>query len=151
MITDLPPDGVGICWYGLRFWIELGFRALKSVGWQWQHTRRTDPDRVARYWLVLAVATLWTTAYGTRAEDADFVGVPPERLRSPRPCPGYSGTRRNSVMKRGISCMTRQLLQGRLWLQLWLLPEPWPTSLPRLQITYHKPVPFAQDVKCLPQ
>ena len=45
VITDLPPEDVGICWYGLRFWIELGFRALKGVGWQWQHTRRTDPDR----------------------------------------------------------------------------------------------------------
>ncbi len=45
VITDLSPEDVGVCWYGLRFWIELGFRALKGVGWQWQHTRRTDPDR----------------------------------------------------------------------------------------------------------
>ena len=35
--------GLVLCWYMLRFWIELGFRALKSVGWQWQNTRRTDP------------------------------------------------------------------------------------------------------------
>ena len=48
VMTDLPPEDVGVCWYGLRFWIELGFRALKSVGWQWQRTKRTDPDRVAR-------------------------------------------------------------------------------------------------------
>ncbi len=151
VITDLAPEAVGVCWYGLRFWIELGFRALKGVGWQWQHTRRTDPDRVARYWLVLAVATLWTAAYGTRAEDADSVGVPPERLRSPRPNPSYASTRRVSVIKRGISCMTQQLLRGRPWLRLWLLPEPWPTPLPRLQIIYHKPVPTGQNAKCLPQ
>ena len=65
VMTDLPPDEAGVCWYGLRFWIELGFRALKGVGWQWQKTRRTDPTRVSRHWLVLSVATLWVLAYGT--------------------------------------------------------------------------------------
>ena len=132
VITDLTPEAIGICWYGLRFWIELGFRALKGVGSQWQHTRRIDPDRVARYWLVLAVATLCATAYGTRAEDADCIGVPPERLRSPRQYPSNAKTRRISVTKRGISCMTQQLFRGRPWLRLWLMPEPWPTPLPRL-------------------
>ena len=28
------------------FWIETGFKALKSVGWQRRKTRRTDPARV---------------------------------------------------------------------------------------------------------
>ncbi len=151
VITDLSPEDVGVCWYGLRFWIELGFRALKGVGWQWQHTRRTDPHRVARYWLVLAVATLWTTAYGTRVEDADFLGVPPERLRSPHPYLAHAAKRRDSVIKKGISCMTRQLLRGRPWLRLWLLPEPWPTPHLGLQIIYHKPVPTGHNIKCLPQ
>ena len=58
LLTDLSPRAVQHSWYGLRMWIELGFRALKSVGWQWQKTRRSDPARVARHWLVLAVATL---------------------------------------------------------------------------------------------
>ena len=65
----------------------MGFRALKGVGWQWQHTRRTDPARVARHWLVLAVATLWVVAYGTRSEDAQTQGVPPARLRTPPALP----------------------------------------------------------------
>jgi len=65
LLTDLAPRAVGVMWYGLRMWIEHGFRALRSVGWQWERTRRTDPTRVARYWLVLAVATLWTVAVGT--------------------------------------------------------------------------------------
>lgn len=56
-------------WYGLRMWVELGFRALKSLGWQWQRTRRTDPAREARYWLILAMATWWVLAYGTRCQD----------------------------------------------------------------------------------
>ena len=43
ILTDLPPEEVGVSWYALRFWIELGFKALKSLGWQWHKTRRTDP------------------------------------------------------------------------------------------------------------
>src|SRR5450759_900306 len=43
LLTDLAPDKVGVWWYSLRVWVELGFRALKGVGWQWQNTRRTNP------------------------------------------------------------------------------------------------------------
>ena len=66
VLTDLPPEEVGVCWYGLRVWIELGFRALKGVGWRWQRTRRTEAARVGRYWLVLAVTTLYALAYALR-------------------------------------------------------------------------------------
>ena len=82
MLTDLSPQQVGVSWYGLRAWKELGFRAVKGVGFRWQHTRRTDPERVARHWLVLSVATLWNLAYGTRLEDAEAEGVAPSNLRS---------------------------------------------------------------------
>ncbi len=138
VVTDLPPAEVGLCWYGLRMWIELGFRALKGVGWQWQHTRRTDPARVARHWLVLAVATLWVLAYGTRSEDAQTQGVPPARLRTP-PASPPAGPRHLSVFRQGVQWFGRQLLQGRLWRGLWLLPEPWPAPPPHLQVTYGPP------------
>ena len=143
VMTDLPPDEAGVCWYGLRFWIELGFRALKGVGWQWQKTRRTDPQRVSRHWLVLSVATLWVLAYGTRVEDAFDLGIAPDRLRAP---PKFlSPTHRSadsrprravSVLSQGISCLSRLLLRGRLWRRVWLLPEPWPEPPPNLKITY---------------
>jgi hypothetical protein len=71
------PQQVGVCWYGVRVWIKLGFWALKGVGWQWHHTRRTAPARVARHWLVLAVAMLGSLAFGTRAEDAEAPGYTP--------------------------------------------------------------------------
>ena len=75
ILTDLAPDKVGPSWYALRFWIELGFKAcprprpgaIKSMGWKWDKTRRTDPTRVSRHWLALSVATLLALAYGTRA------------------------------------------------------------------------------------
>lgn len=135
LLTDLAPEAVGPRWYGLRFWIELGFRALKGVGWQWEQTRRLVPERVRRHWLVLAVATLWAVATGTREEDAAVLGRSPAHLRhavppSPRP-------RVISVFARGMSRLRRQLAQRRLWRRLWLAPEPWPDLPDGVGLTLH--------------
>ena len=83
ILTDLAPDKVGPSWYALRFWIELGFKAIKSLGWKWDKTRRTDPARISRHWLVLPVATLLALAYGTRVEDAHDRRIAPGSLRAP--------------------------------------------------------------------
>ncbi len=83
ILTDLPPEEVGVSWYALRFWIELGFKAVKSLGWKWDKTRRTDPARISRHWLVLSVATLLALAYGTRVEDANERRIAPSSLRVP--------------------------------------------------------------------
>ena len=45
-----------------RFWIELGFKAIRSLGWKWDKTRRTDPTPVSRQWLGLSVVTLLALA-----------------------------------------------------------------------------------------
>ena len=137
LLTDLPPTQMGVSWYGLRVWIELGFRALKGVGWQWQHPRRTEPTRVARHWLVLAVAMLWVLAYGTRAEDAADQGLPPARLVRPPSAPSRRRPRLVSVFRRGLQALRQTLGQGYLWRRLWLVPEPWPAPPPNLRITYH--------------
>jgi hypothetical protein len=135
LLTDLPPAAVGVCWYGVRAWIELGFRALKGMGWRWERTRRTDPDRVARHWLVLAVATLWAVAYGTRAEDAARRGVAPATLRTAPPPPSPAPRRTLSVFARGLAQLRWQLLRARrLWARVWLVPEPWPAPPPGLVI-----------------
>jgi len=68
LLTDLPPEAARAVWYGLRTWIEQGFKVLKSGGWSWDQTRMEDPQRVERLWLVLAVATLWVTALGIAEE-----------------------------------------------------------------------------------
>lgn len=136
VLTDLAPEAVGVCWYGLRSWTELGFRALKGVGWQWQRTRRTDPARVARHWLVLAVATLWTLATGTRAEDAALRGMAPANLRTPVPPPPPAYHRTISLFRRGHSWLRWQLLRHhRLWRRAWLTPEAWPQPPPTLILT----------------
>jgi hypothetical protein len=138
VLTDLPPEAVGPCWYGLRAWIELGFRSLKSLGWHWERTRRTDPDRVARHWLVLAVATLWVLATGTRVEDAARLGRDPANLRIALPPPPGPLLRTASVFARGLARLRWQLLRGRrLWTRIWLWPEPWPDAPPDLLVTIH--------------
>jgi hypothetical protein len=139
LLTDLPPEQVEGTWYGLRGWIELGFRALKSFGWDWQRTRRTHPARVARHWLVLAIATLLSLAVGTRLEEADQRGIPPGRLRRPRttmPAPGRQ--RQHSVFALGRERLHRLVVQGkRWWRALWLWPEALPGLPPDLQVIRH--------------
>ena len=53
----------------LRAWIEQGFKITKRAGWQWQRTHMTKPERAARLWLAVAVATLWLLSVGGEAEE----------------------------------------------------------------------------------
>jgi hypothetical protein len=137
ILTDLPVHRDAVVWYGLRFWIELGFRALKGVGLHWERTRRYSPDRVARHWLTLAVATLWILAYGTRLEQAEAVGREPSRLRRSTPHPWKP--RQTSVFARGLLGIKQRLLRNGLWRRLWLAPEPWPTASATLNVVLHQP------------
>jgi hypothetical protein len=74
LLSDLPPEAGNALWYGLRTWIEQGFKVIKGGGWHWHKTRMEDPDRVERLWLVLAVATLWVVAIGADAEAQERIG-----------------------------------------------------------------------------
>ena len=76
--------------YGLRVWIEQGFRILKREGWD---GRRTDPERVDRHWLVMAVATLQVLAHGTRVEDAALLGRHPWHLTLDKGIPHNSAVK----------------------------------------------------------
>ena len=145
VMTDHPPEEASPCLYSLRFWIELGFRAIKREGWQWQRTRRTDPDRVARHWLAMAVATLLSLGVGTRVEDARELGKAPSNLRKPpearspdrRGGASGRGRRKESVMRLGIAHLRRRMERGgALWKRLWLLPEAWPEPPPTVRVIY---------------
>jgi hypothetical protein len=68
VLTDLPPEAGNAVWYAFRAWIEQGFKVIKGGGWDWEKTRMEDPGRVERFWLVLAVATLWVVAIGIEDE-----------------------------------------------------------------------------------
>ena len=101
LVTDLAPDQSEALWYGMRSWIEGGYKLLKSGGWEWQATRMTDPGRVERLWLVLAVATRYVVAIGGEADEVEFADatVPepaarPAESASARPPAGRGGRSR---------------------------------------------------------
>lgn len=72
LMTDLAPARCRGAFYGLRAWIEQGFRCMKAGGYRCERLRVEDPERAERIFLVLAVSLLWTHAVGSgvaRAEE----------------------------------------------------------------------------------
>lgn len=128
VLSDLPPDGADAQWYGLRSWCEQGFKCTKRGAWQWQQTQMDDPERVARLWLALAVATLWMITLGSDLE----VGPSAEQVDLPdlRPLLGLNGQRRprrTRLLRLGWLWLLVQLITGQdLPLPRRLVPEPWP-------------------------
>lgn len=125
ILTDLDPQQGDAYWYGLRGWIEQGFKDSKRGGWQWQHTRMEDPQRAERLWLAIAVATLWLLRVGgaaeATAEAKQTTGDIWQREQMCRKCWGKS-----SVFARGLRGISMALMKhGQLPLGQWL-PEPWP-------------------------
>jgi len=131
ILTDLPPDASEACWYGLRAWIEQGFKITKRAGWQWQRTHMTHPERAARLWLAVAVATLWLLSVGGAAEETipestvpDITGVAPRTPRTRR----ATRLRLVSVFRRGWSLILVALLDQAPLPMGCFLPEPWPAE-----------------------
>ena len=131
LLTDLAPSAGEACWYGLRAWIEQGFKMTKRGGWQWQRTRMSDPQRAARLWLAVAVATLWLLSVGGLTEEtlpvstlsplADADG-PPARVRQ------ATRLRLVSIFRQGWITILVALLNHRRLPQARFVPEPWPQS-----------------------
>jgi hypothetical protein len=71
LMTDLAPKRCAKAFYGLRSWIEQGFKCLKSGGLRCERMRITEPERAERMWLVLAVSLLWTHAVGATPEESE--------------------------------------------------------------------------------
>ena len=90
VVTDLAPEQAESLWYGMRAWIEHGFKLLKSAGWHWQATRMTDCGRAERLWLVLAVATRYVLAVGGDFEAGPE--VPVETIPPMAPAAAKAGT-----------------------------------------------------------
>lgn len=71
LMTDLAPARCEKAFYGLRSWIEQGFRCAKSGGLRCERMRIVDPSRAERVWLVLSVSLLWTHAVGAEPEASE--------------------------------------------------------------------------------
>ena len=122
LITDLPPQASQACWYGLRAWIETGFKFIKSAGWNWHRTRMTDPQRATRLWLVVALATLWLLCVGGYAEHAILLTTVPDLARLPR----STKSRQVSIFRRGWTLILAALITQSPLPTAYFVPEPWP-------------------------
>lgn len=129
LLTDLLPEASTACWYGLRAWIEQGFKITKRAGWQWQRTHMTQPDRAARLWLAVAVATLWLLSVGGEAEETipagtvpDVTALVPEQPRTRR----ATRLRLVSIFRRGWNLILVALLDQAPLPRGRFIPEPWP-------------------------
>lgn len=128
VVTDLPPEAGRVCWYGLRAWIEQGFKRLKRGGWQWQATRMDDPERAARLWLALAVATWWLLSVGGEADEqvaAETLDAVPQVQRQRRPRWRLVG-----IFRRGYTVIVAALMHHDPLPLATGRPEPWPDDRP---------------------
>jgi len=130
ILTDLPVAQASATWYGLRTWIERGFKHIKSAGWRWEYTRMTDPKRASRLWLVIAVATLWVLSVGGEA-DANipvhsFVSLPENEVDK-QIIHKKTSPRLLSCFRRGLILIIIALIDHKPLLLGTFFPEPWPT------------------------
>jgi hypothetical protein len=133
IVTDLAPEVAEAAWYGMRSWIEAGFKDMKRGGWQWHQTKMTDPARATRLWLALAVATLWVVSVGGEADASvpvSGLNELPERHVARRRATGRTPPRLLSCFRRGVLTILTALVQGQALPLGRFVPEPWPPEPP---------------------
>ena len=104
-------------WYSMRNWIEAGFKDTERGGWQWHQTKRQHPERAARLWVAIAVATSWVVSVGGQAEatkTCSGLEALPERHIARRTAMKRSQPRLSSRFGQGIWLILVALLQQRI-------------------------------------
>jgi hypothetical protein len=136
VLTDLSPEQAEVSWYGMRTWIETGFKDFKRGLWGWHHSKMLEASRVERLWLAMAVAQVWTVSIGCQAEveeqQKDLGASLPTRhiARSRRKRPaGQPPTRRLSCVVRGRLGLVAALFKAEVLPCGKLLAEAWPETI----------------------
>ena len=132
IVTDLAPQAANIVWYSMRNWIEAGFKDTKRGGWQWHQTKMKDPERAARLWVAMAVATLWVVSVGGQAEATQTCSgleALPEQHIARRTATKRSQPRLSSCFGQGIRLILVALLQHEGCPLGCFLAQPWPSEL----------------------
>ena len=114
----------------MRAGSEPGGKITNRAGWQWQRTRMPDPQRAARRWLAVAVATLWLLSGGGEAEDTIPLGTLPAwpaPWRLPHRHRQATRLRLVSVFRQGWQCILVAWLHRRRLPTGRCVPEPWPS------------------------
>jgi Transposase DDE domain len=135
ILTDLKPEEALVSWYGLRSWIEGGFKDFKRGLWGWHHSKMHHASNVERLWLAMAVAQLWCVSLGCQAE------VRQEELFRQNP-PGAAlpaqhiacKRRKRSLSQRPprrLSCVVRGKLE---LLAMLFLSQPFPVGILQAEV-----------------
>jgi Transposase DDE domain len=80
LVTDLAPKHLKRHIYGLRHWIECGFKALKRGGLHWEQSKTPCPERMERLLLVMALAMGWLMAQGVACSETPAASCVPLSL-----------------------------------------------------------------------
>jgi len=81
LVTDLAPKHLKRHIYGLRSWIEEGFKDLKRGGLHWEQIKTPCPARMQRLLLVMALAIGWLVAQGVAQTQTVAATVPLSLMR----------------------------------------------------------------------
>ena len=133
IVTDLAPEQATVVWFGMRSWIEGGFKDTKRGGWGWHQTKMVDPSRAERLWLAIAVATLWVVSVGGEADanlPVSSLQALPQTHVARRKATGRSRPRMLSCFARGMVTIVAALIRGDGLVLGRFVPEPWPSTLP---------------------
>ncbi len=133
VVTDLAPEEATVVWYGMRSWIEGGFKDTKRGGWQWHQTKMVDPARAERLWFAMAVATLWVLSVGGEVDAtlpvSGLEALPATHIAC-RTATKRSRPRMLSCFARGMLIIVGSLIRGEGLVMGRFVPEPWPSSPP---------------------
>ena len=143
IITDLDHQQARIAWYGLRSWVEGGFKDLKRGAWGWHHSKMVNAHRVERLWLAMAVALVWTISLGSQAEHdgprPDVTRLPERHIarRKLKRAVDQAPRRQLSCPVRGRLLLLAQLFLSDPWQIGAFCSEPWPEqcSPPRKRLS----------------
>lgn len=128
ILTDLAPEQACAAWYGMRGWIEQGFKDCKRGGLRWEQTKMTDPERATRLWLVIAVATLWAVLVGGEADahlPVSSLDALPASHIAHRTTTAKARPRRLSCFRRGLITILVALIKGEPIPSGSFIPEAW--------------------------
>jgi hypothetical protein len=135
VLTDLEPEEAEVSWYGMRTWIETGFKDFKRGLWGWHHSKMLEASRVERLWLAVAVAQVWTVSVGCQAEqqcqEPRGESLPAQHIacrRRKRPADQPS-PRRLSCVVRGRLGLVAALFKAEILPCGRLLAEAWPATV----------------------
>lgn len=135
ILTDLDPDQARISWYGMRTWVEGGFKDFKRGLWGWQHTKMKRASSVERLWLALSLAQLWMMRVGSQAEKQQQEKPPallpphhPASRKRKRP-DDQPPVRRLSCVVRGRLVILAALVAGQPLPMGRLVANPWPQTI----------------------